>query len=189
MTKKSKKWPRAGFRGSCLVASADSTHSATSLDTYSLAFECRFHSSNITCCPLSLLHKCEVAMSVKSSKHSLFLCWTLYHIFPCTHTRVPPNRRTVGGFRTPKTKQFLLMPDWNTSISNPGERDRHRLYLSVSYRPSMEPAKTVTLPCVFFADCSGAIAIVLKLLPQATVDHFEPWSCKGGCCGTSLGSI
>ncbi|KAF8328078.1 uncharacterized protein EI90DRAFT_3065502 [Cantharellus anzutake] len=45
---------------------------------------------------------------------------------------------------------------------------------AVSYRPSMESAETVTLPCVFFADCSGANAIASKLLPQAAADHSKP---------------
>ncbi|KAF8335921.1 uncharacterized protein EI90DRAFT_3047555 [Cantharellus anzutake] len=47
---------------------------------------------------------------------------------------------------------------------------------AVSYRLSMESAETVTLPCVFFADCSGASAIASKLLPQSGADHSNPGS-------------
>ncbi|KAF8332305.1 uncharacterized protein EI90DRAFT_3054973 [Cantharellus anzutake] len=44
---------------------------------------------------------------------------------------------------------------------------------AVSYRPSMGSAETVTIPCVFFADCSGGSEIALKLLPRATSNHIE----------------
>ncbi|KAF8332304.1 uncharacterized protein EI90DRAFT_3122737 [Cantharellus anzutake] len=47
---------------------------------------------------------------------------------------------------------------------------------AVSYKASMKSSETVTIPCVFFADCSGASAIASKLLPEAIVNYSEAGS-------------